>query len=78
MAWEPTGLVVGIKGVPFLGNDLLHEAQGSLKVHVVTHTLGLPTEHGRVTAKARFKLRPSQQVYPNHLHKIVSTSRLAL
>ena len=56
MAWEPTRLVVGIKGVTFLGNNRLHEAQGSLKVHVVTHALGLPTEHGRVTAKARLKL----------------------
>ena len=71
-AWEPTRLVVGIEGVTFLGNDLLHEAQGSLKVHVVAHALGLPTEHGRVAAKACLKLCLSQQVHPDHLHKTLS------
>ena len=52
-----TWLVVGVKGVALLRYDFLHQPQGTLKVHVVAHTLGLPTEHGRVAAKARLKLR---------------------
>lgn len=79
LVWSTRGggtwVVVLVKGVALLSNDLLHEAQGPLKVHVVTHTLGLPTEHGCVAAKARLKLCLGQQVHPQHLHVHSTRSR---
>lgn len=55
-----------------LEQDAFHDAQGSLKVHVVAHTFGLPAEHGSVGSKTCFKFSFCQQVDPNHLrHGVV-------
>ena len=62
-----TWLVVGIKGVTLLGNDFLHQPQGTPKVHVVADTLGLPTEHGGVAPEACLEFCLCQQVHPDHL-----------
>ena len=50
-----------------LEQDAFHDAQGSLKVHVVAHTFRLPAEHGSVGSKARLKLPLCEQVNPDHL-----------
>ena len=67
-----TWLIAGIEGVSFLGNDLFHESQRPLEVHVVAHAFGLPTEHGRVASKACLKLSLGQQIHPDHLQHFSS------
>lgn len=61
-------LVVCIDNIALLLDDAGKQLECTGAVHVVSHTLGLPAEHGRVAAKAVPELLWCEAIHPQHLH----------